>query len=95
MASKKRPKKPECYLLVVIGPLGFDYPADVRWLSKPPESLYQYTRGEGQALLFKLENYDASTEFHEALLSGEAQEAYGKIAFALAMSGRKPNGKQQ
>jgi hypothetical protein len=89
----KKAKKPRCYLLVTIGPLGFNYPADVRWLSEPPKNLYQYTRGEGQALLFKLENYDVSTNFGAALLSGEAQDAYGKRAFNLVMKeGKVPDG---
>src|SRR5271168_4460385 len=90
--AAKKVKKAKCYLLVMIGPLGFDFSADVRWFSQPPENLYQYTRGEGQALLFKLENYDASTEFHAALLSGEAQNAYSKRRFYLTMKKEVPDG---
>lgn len=80
------------YLLVIIGPLGMTYPADVRWLSAPPEDLLQYTRGEGQALLFKLEKFDCSTEFAAALNNGQAAEGYGKTRLELVMR-YKPDGK--
>lgn len=86
---------PNCtdnYLLVIIGPLGLTYPAEVRWLSEPPENLAQYTRGEGQALLFKLEKWDCSTEFNAALKDGQAAEGYGKCKLELVLRYR-PDGK--
>ena len=85
-------KKPECYLLVVVGPLGFSYPCDAKWLTEAPEDLSRFTKGEGQALLFKLEKFDCSTEFHAALVSGEVPEAFKKIRFDLVMR-YQPDGK--
>ena len=69
---------PELYLLVTVGPTGLNW-MSARVFASKPENLYAFTRGEGQALLFRLENCDCSAEFYEALQSG---------AFAADLGGR-------
>jgi hypothetical protein len=79
--ARARPK-PKLYLLVYIGPLGLSW-TEIRVLAKPPESLYAIGRGEGQALLFKLDKFDCSTEFFEALMDGRVAEDSAKFHFKV------------
>jgi hypothetical protein len=62
------------YLLMEISPTGFDF-VTLSFLPEPPEDLGMVTHGEGQALLFKLEKFDCSTEFARALENGEFLKA--------------------
>ena len=56
-------------VILHIGPLGLE--DDNRlYFTDREEDLYKYTRGEGQALGFVLENFDCSTEFAKALEDG-------------------------
>lgn len=63
------------YLIWEIGPMGFStvktelVPTDVK-----PENLPAITKGEGQALLFELIDYDCSTNFGQAIESGKLLE---------------------
>jgi hypothetical protein len=67
--------KPELYLLVYVGPTGFNW-VDVTILAKKPDNLYQYGKGEGQTLLFKLDSYDVSQKFYSALEEGRVQKDF-------------------
>lgn len=74
----------DLYLLVKIGPLGFTHkPAFVTWLDTPHVDLASATHGEGQALLFRLERYDCSTAFAEAIKSGQLVTNYRDETFQL------------
>jgi len=79
--AKAKPK-PKLYLLVYIGPLGLSW-TEIRVLAKPPESLYSIGRGEGQALLFKLDKFDCSTEFFEALMNGQVAADLANFHFRV------------
>lgn len=71
----------DLWVVIVIGPWGLleGQPVDIYFHDKPVDSEYlltRYTRGEGQALSFKLDTWDCSTEFAKALKSGEVAEAF-------------------
>ena len=77
---------PKLYLVLHIGPLGFDYAA-IRLMTEKPDPYY-FTRGEGQAMVFEKVDGDYSTEFSAALRDGRVMQAVGerwhRVAFKLA-----------
>ena len=56
-------------IVMHIGPTGLD-DTELFWTDKKEDLLGKYTRGEGQALQFVLENYDCSPNFFSALQDG-------------------------
>jgi hypothetical protein len=63
-------------LIIRIGPYGIEHPSDVYFTTKnvPMQKLYDLSRGEGNVLCFTLTSSDLSTNFAEALESGEIVE---------------------
>jgi hypothetical protein len=78
MEKQIKKKKRNLYVLILVSPVGLKS-SDIVFLDNKPNNLLEYTRGEGQALLFKLINFDCSTNFSEALSSGLFFQDYGAI----------------
>ena len=66
-------------MIIHIAPWGFSkgQKMDVDFKHKKLNDLHYSTRGEGQALQFVLEDYDASTGFHRALEDGRFVKDFG------------------
>ena len=62
-------------LIIHIGPIGFDEIDPPRmYFTDKKEDPYIFTRGEGQAMRFVLEDGDYSPNFYEALADGQLLE---------------------
>ena len=73
-------------LLLLIGPLGPDnknWPPEIILLPDNDVNVFQYTRGEGQALLFDMIGGDVSTNFNKALEDGAFLTEYGNKRFPV------------
>jgi hypothetical protein len=68
---------PKLYLIVYVGPSGFNW-VDAWLTDKKPTNLQTVTRGEGQALLFELVGQDLSRGFSEALQDGTLMKELGE-----------------
>ena len=78
--AKRKPR-----IILRIGPAGFrKFPIRVSFTDKK-EDLIEYTRGEGQALRFVLEDADCSSEFYKALQSGEFLEVFKQERWELTI----------
>jgi len=80
-------KLPELYLLLNISPVGLKNVQIILKDEKPDP--YSYTKGEGQSLVFKLVDFDSSTEFYKALFDNRFYETYGKIFYEINMTEQK------
>ena len=72
-------KMPKLYLVFTISPVGLSNTQIVLKDEKPDP--FSYTRGEGQCFVFKLSDFDCSTEFHKALLDKRFFNAYGNTFY--------------
>jgi hypothetical protein len=62
-------------IIIEIGPTGFKHPVLMRFVSRNDEiNLAGLTKGEGQALRFRLVDADCSSRFHQALNDGRVMQ---------------------
>ena len=79
--------KPKVYLSLRIGPLGFEQNIGVFISNTKPDPL-KYTRGEGQALIFELIDFDCSTEFAAALRDGRFINDFPSLRYRMTRDKR-------
>lgn len=82
-------KTPSLYALIHIGPTGFN-DVELEFVDELPEDADKayYTRGEGQCLIFKLDKYDMSTNFHKAFLAGIVTEELKGLHHPVKLIGK-------
>lgn len=61
-------QSPSLYLVLTIGPGGLKF-SDIRFFERKPDPR-DIAHGEGQCMVFKLNNWDASNNFADALFNG-------------------------